>query len=137
MKRARDAGQSLVEFALVVPIFLILVFGVVDGVRAVFAYNTIANASREGARYAMVHGSNSSSAVGPGNTSALTVYVQKYTDGLGASSVTITPTWPGGSNDAGGKVKVDVQYQWKPMFSSLLHTGPLTLDASSTMVIVN
>ena len=137
MRRVREAGQSLVEFALVVPIFLILVFGVVDGVRAVFAYNTIANASREGARYAMVHGASSSSAVGPGNTSALTTYVQHYTGGLGSSSVTITPTWPGGSNTAGSKVKVDVQYHWRPMFSSLLRTSALTLDASSTMVIVN
>lgn len=51
----RAGGQSLVEFALVIPIIVLLVVGFVEVGRAVFAYNTIANAARQGARVAAVN----------------------------------------------------------------------------------
>jgi Flp pilus assembly protein TadG len=44
-----------VEFALVLPIFLLLVVSLFDLGRAVFAYNTLTNAAREGARLAIVN----------------------------------------------------------------------------------
>ena len=56
LRRPRDIGQGLVEFALVLPIFLAILIGMVDIGRAVWANNAIANAAREGARYATVHG---------------------------------------------------------------------------------
>ena len=52
----RDLGQSLVEFALVLPIFLAILIGMVDIGRAVWANNAVANAAREAARWAVVHG---------------------------------------------------------------------------------
>jgi Flp pilus assembly protein TadG len=59
MRRAkgrRDSrGQSLVEFSLVFPIIVLLIVGFVEIGRAVFAYNTIANAARQGARVATVN----------------------------------------------------------------------------------
>jgi Flp pilus assembly protein TadG len=48
-------GQALVEFALVIPIFLLLLVAIFDLGRAVFAYNTLTNAAREGARMAIVN----------------------------------------------------------------------------------
>ena len=48
-------GQALVEFALVIPIFLLLLVAIFDLGRAVFAYNTLTNAAREGARLAIVN----------------------------------------------------------------------------------
>lgn len=48
-------GQSLVEFAIVLPIFLILVMAIADLGLAVFSYNSITNAAREGARLAIVN----------------------------------------------------------------------------------
>lgn len=53
--RARGRGQALVEFALVIPIFLLLMVALFDLGRAVFAYNTLTNAAREGARIAIVN----------------------------------------------------------------------------------
>lgn len=53
--RRRARGQSLVEFALVFPIIVLLIAGFVEIGRAVFAYNTIANAARQGARVATVN----------------------------------------------------------------------------------
>lgn len=48
--RRGERGQSLVEFALVLPLFLILVFGIVDFGNALQDYITLSNATREGAR---------------------------------------------------------------------------------------
>jgi Flp pilus assembly protein TadG len=53
--RGRSRGQTLVEFALVLPIFLVVVIGVFDLGRAVFSYNTLTNGVREGARLAAVN----------------------------------------------------------------------------------
>jgi Flp pilus assembly protein TadG len=53
--RASGNGQGLVEFALALPVILLIFFGIFDMGRAVFAYNTVANAAREGARVAIVN----------------------------------------------------------------------------------
>jgi hypothetical protein len=54
--RRSQEGQGLMEFALVLPVFLALLLGTVDIGRAIWANNTVANAAREAARYAAVHG---------------------------------------------------------------------------------
>lgn len=49
--RTSERGQSLAEFALLAPLLLTLVFGVVDFGRGMSANVTVANAAKEGARY--------------------------------------------------------------------------------------
>ncbi|HEY7522704.1 MAG TPA: TadE family protein [Candidatus Limnocylindrales bacterium] len=51
----RERGQSLTEFALVVPILMIVVFGIFDFSRAMFYLNSVAEAARNGSRIAMVN----------------------------------------------------------------------------------
>jgi len=46
-------SQALIEFALVSPVLLLLLFGIVDIGRAVFYYDTVSHAAREGARLAV------------------------------------------------------------------------------------
>jgi hypothetical protein len=46
-------SQALIEFALVSPVLLLLLFGIVDIGRAIFYYDTINHAAREGARTAI------------------------------------------------------------------------------------
>ena len=53
--RRGHLGQSLVEFAFVLPIIVLLIAAFIEIGRAVFAYNTIANAARQGARVAAVN----------------------------------------------------------------------------------
>ena len=48
------SGQSLVEFALVLPIFLLLLFGLIDIGRYVYTANAVNEAAREGARLGSV-----------------------------------------------------------------------------------
>jgi Flp pilus assembly protein TadG len=51
-------GQTLAEFALVIPVFLLIMMGLFDLGRAVFIYNGLTNAAREGARLAIVNQDN-------------------------------------------------------------------------------
>ena len=48
-------GQALVEFGLVVALLFALLFGIIDFARLFFAYATMSNGVREGARYGIVH----------------------------------------------------------------------------------
>lgn len=58
--RQTEAGQSLVEFTMILPIFLVLMFGLVDFGRAFYTWLLVTNAAREGARVAAVQADNSS-----------------------------------------------------------------------------
>ena len=50
----RSGGQSLVEFALVLPLLLLLLFAIVDVARYVYTQNALSNMAREAARVAAV-----------------------------------------------------------------------------------
>jgi hypothetical protein len=50
--RSRDHGQTVAEFALAVPLFMLVVFGVFDAGRLVYANSVLSQAAREGARLA-------------------------------------------------------------------------------------
>lgn len=54
MIRTRQDGQSLVEFALLLPVLLLIIFGVVDFGRAIFQYSTVAESARQADRLAVV-----------------------------------------------------------------------------------
>jgi len=54
-RRRGQRGQSLVEFAFVLPIIVLVIVAFIEIGRAVFAWNTIANAARQGARVAAVN----------------------------------------------------------------------------------
>jgi Flp pilus assembly protein TadG len=51
----RRSGQALVEFAMIAPILLLLIFGLVDFSRAWSAHHVIADAAREGTRMLVVN----------------------------------------------------------------------------------
>lgn len=53
----RRRGQTLVEFALVLPVFLLMLFGLIDMGRFVYLNSTLSQAAREGARVAAVEAS--------------------------------------------------------------------------------
>jgi Flp pilus assembly protein TadG len=53
-RRRGERGQNLVEFALILPIFMIIVLGTIDFGWALKSYITVVNSAREGARYGIV-----------------------------------------------------------------------------------
>jgi Flp pilus assembly protein TadG len=61
IRRAKPRGQAMVEFALVFPIFILLLVGLFDFGRVIWVNDTLASAAREAGRFAIVHGGSSSS----------------------------------------------------------------------------
>ncbi len=53
-RRSAERGQSLAEFALILPILLILIFGVIEFGMVLRSYIEVTNATREGARLASI-----------------------------------------------------------------------------------
>ncbi len=133
-----EAAQSLVEFALILPIILLIITGVFDVARAVWQENTLAYAAREGTRYAIVHGSTATTPVGPcsscTNATILDV-VQKAS--IGVRGITIVLDYPDGNNDRNSRVTLDATAPFVPMPSQYLLGGAfaITLRGGSQLVI--
>ena len=103
--RATETGQSLVEFAMVLPLFLVLLFGLVDFGRAFYSWIVITNGAREGARAGAVQKDWPTM-----KTAIYGSMCNPYPDScsLDTSQLTLTP---GGVNGArGGQVSVDIRY---------------------------
>ena len=151
-RRFSSAGQALVEFALVAPIFFLLLFGIIEGGRFILYYQTLNNATREGARYAIVHGSNSfcpSGPMPPGKSAPAGCYdpsgakvVQQVKDtafGVLGSAVVVTPVWPdppGLGNGRDADVTVRATYTYSTLLP-LVPLPPITITAESRLVINN
>jgi Flp pilus assembly protein TadG len=150
MKRlfGEERGQALVEFAHVLPIFLLLIVGLFDLGRAVFQLTTLAFAAREGTRYAIVHGEGSDSPVGPGTEAPVIAVVQEAA--IGVANVTATVTWPDIDGYNPGppvvpgvpctkrncRVQVDATAPFRPMFTEWFGVNlNLTLRGGSVLVI--
>ena len=54
MRRLEHEGQTLVEFALVLSVFMLMVVGLLDGLRVAFYYNQVQEAARAGSRWGAV-----------------------------------------------------------------------------------
>ena len=54
-RQSMDNGQDLVEYALILPIMMMMIIFMVDLGRVWFFYSTLTNVSREGARYGVVN----------------------------------------------------------------------------------
>lgn len=52
--RRREEGQDLVETAILLPLFLLLLFAVLEFGLLIFAYNSVAGVAREGARFGVI-----------------------------------------------------------------------------------
>jgi Flp pilus assembly protein TadG len=96
MKTNRNSiAQSLMEFALILPIVLFLVLGFLDIGRAFFYYSSLTNASREGSRSGLVMNlDNYDTDPGPVNT-AIKNKVLGYAFGMStlvAGDITVTIT---------------------------------------------
>jgi Flp pilus assembly protein TadG len=117
MKRlfVNRSGQSMVEFALVVVMLLLLVVGICEFGRAWNLYQILANAAREGARLAALP-------TGFTNPAAVTARVQSYlqTGNVNPGKATITIGGAGVDGGTGTQVSVTVTYPY-----SFLYVGPV------------
>jgi Flp pilus assembly protein TadG len=115
-----ENAQSLVEFALVIPIFLFLLFGIVEFGRGWEMVNIVTSAAREGARVAAVTTPNISSA---------TNAAQRILSAGHVENATISVTGP----DANQEVSVTVSVNYTPMTNFIPGLGPFTITRSTSM----
>jgi len=94
-QRRSRRGQALVEFALVLPIFLVMLFGVIDGGRFVYMNSVLSQAAREGARVGSVEaswlGSADASCGQTGGPTCPATAAQLKADVLAAANRMVTP----------------------------------------------
>ncbi|MFA7403997.1 MAG: TadE/TadG family type IV pilus assembly protein [Pelobacteraceae bacterium] len=126
--RGYERGQALVEFALILPFLLLLLFGVIEFGRALFQKNMTVNAARSGARAGAV--SPAASYTSNINDAVYAVFAQTT---LGSSIVTAPQTAP--NSGSGVPVTVTVTTKFKTVVPKLLI--PLenytSITASATM----
>lgn len=95
----------MVEFAVVGGVFAALLIGIFEFGAAAWTKNSVAADAREGARYAIVHGSRSAT---PTDQAGVQTYVRSKSQ-LG-NAIRVYVTWPEGSQAPGKQVKVSVAY---------------------------
>ena len=140
---SRSRGQALVEFALVAPIFFLILFATIDFGRYVYYVQILNNAAREGTRYAIVHGDRSLSPVGPTEDDPTVAgIVRNYAIGVIGDSTTfdVHSSWQQENpldpprNDRGARVTVEVTYAFHSVIP-LVPIPPITVKGASTLVI--
>ena len=121
---SRQDGQGLVEFAVVFPIFMLLVMIVIDGGVLMGRYNNVNHAANEGARLLAVAGAGDDPAFDPDEVRER---VKDQAHGLlddagpcGSGAPEICLEWGLGPNDeavgeVGSTVKVTLKYLYDPI----------------------
>jgi Flp pilus assembly protein TadG len=133
-KRSQRRGATLIEFALVVTLLLVLSLLLVQYGVIMNTTVTLSHLSREGARYAAVH---------PTTDAAIRSYIQTATPGLIKYSdltITITPTEGSSSRTSGNPITVTITYnmQKKLFLPSTFFGIPIfspTYTTKATMLI--
>lgn len=125
--RKKRRGAAAVEFAVVAPVFLLLVFGMIEYGRMVMVQQVITNASREGARVAVLDGSEN-----PDVQSIVNQYLSSGS--ITGATITVTPTNPEDANFGEPvTVTVDIPFSQVSWLPSPMYLGETTLSATTVM----
>lgn len=120
--RRHGGGQSLTEFAVILPLLLLILLGIIDFGRGVYAYHVVASSAREGARIGQI----------PTSTAAdIVARVQSTAVGLDPVELMV-----GISNPTEDTVRVEVSYRFRiitPFIGDVLGMQTLLLRSVSTM----
>jgi Flp pilus assembly protein TadG len=122
-----EKGQSLVEFAILLPILLLLLMGIFEFGLMLNSYLTINNSAREGARLGIVAGSNTE----------IEELITNISPTLDIENLIVNITPSDGSRKSGGTLTVEVKYNYQvtiPIISNIL-TGVVVLKAQTSMRI--
>jgi Flp pilus assembly protein TadG len=139
--RSRTSGRRasvLVEAALVYPVLMLFLIGTIAMGLGVSAFQQLSSLSRDGARWASVHGSQYVQITGNAATTPSSVYntaILPKAAGLDTSKLTYSVTWsanqvPNPTNPASSTVTVTLTYQWYPV---AFISGPVTLTSTAIM----
>jgi Flp pilus assembly protein TadG len=139
------SGVAAVEGAIVLSVFLLVLFGMLDLGLLVLNYNTLCEATRRLARAAIVHGQMAAPAQtvwGPAAVTGTAADGTDYATTLGKElatfnlrNVNYSIQWPAGTNRPDDPVQVTVNYQYPPIIPYLLGTQTIPIQAVSNMSV--
>jgi Flp pilus assembly protein TadG len=147
--RHSERGTTLLEFALVAIVLFMLIFGIIDFSRALFAYHFVANAAREGTRYASVRGADCDPAfMNDCGAALIQHYLRTEATGIGMDPSQLSvpaPLYAGSNtcpavginslmNTPGCIVVVTVTYKFSFLFP-LLPVSPVNMSSTASTVI--
>ncbi len=123
--RHRSHGQSLVEFALCLPLLIVIMLGIFDLGRAFHAFVIISNSAREGAYYAAMHPDDATGVVNR-------CLAEAHASGVALTSANISLATSGVS---GSPATVSVQFPFALLWSQLVPGQVIPLRASAQMLV--
>ncbi|WP_219118088.1 TadE/TadG family type IV pilus assembly protein [Janthinobacterium sp. UMAB-56] len=132
MHPIRQRGSFAVEFALTLSILLLLTFAIVNLALAVWNYNTLSQASREGARYGSVLGNTDGRYSRARARDLIQQRVEAYAVGLRFDAIEVS--WDNGDNAPGSIVTVSASYRFHPV-SAMVGSLSIPLRSSASMMI--
>jgi Flp pilus assembly protein TadG len=131
-RRNRRTGQAAAEFALVVPVFLLVLFAIMEMSLVVYHYYTMCEAAREAVRYAIVH---SPTGPNPATASQIQQIAINYAPALNLSPGDISVSSPADANLATSKdARVAISHAYK-LRIPFLQPVTLTLASSAQMLV--
>jgi Flp pilus assembly protein TadG len=143
-RRRQRAGTTLVECAVIYPLTFLLLLGLVIGAAGIFRYQQMAHLARQGARYAITHGTQWAKDTGNTAATPADIYnnaILPNAVGLDTTQLSSSVTWNtsndpyhttivnGGFVVTGNTVSVTVSYQWIPE----AFLGGVQLSSTSVM----
>ncbi len=122
----RRRGAAMIEFALCLPILLLLVFGIMEIGRALMVYQILTNGAREGARLAII----------PGSTDAkVTSKIDTYMTNAGISGHTRQVSPSIGASNSGDAITITVSVPFNQVMwgTDFIGIGGTTFTSSVVM----
>ena len=139
-------GATLVETAIVLPVFLLLVCGTIDLAAGVYRHNLLSELARRGAREAVVLGSQAPpqrQSLGPQSWTGsatddhpIAAIVRPLLVGIDPAEVMLALEWPDGDNAPRHRVRCTVSLDFQGVTFALAGRS-VTLRATSTLPIAN
>lgn len=143
--RRRRSGTTVVECAVVLSVWLLVVFATFDLTLATFRYNTLSEAARRVARQAVVRGSMSeveAESWGPepylGNAAdddPIAEMARTILPTMDPADVTISLEWLDAGNEPDHRVRVNLQYVHQPLIPFQAFANEFALRGDSVMRI--
>ena len=151
MRRRRRKAAAVTEMSYCLMVFVTVTMGMMDLGVGVFRSHVLAQAARQGARRAVVHGELASQlgSWGPNtidvtaNATGIPIVngvddgIQDMLIGCDLDKSRVRVDWLDGDNKVASRVRVTVESPYKPVLTFILGSTEKTLSASSTMRIAH
>jgi Flp pilus assembly protein TadG len=121
-------GQALVEFALIVPLFVLIVIGIFEGARAIYTYNALSNAVDEGLREAIVHQDDA----------AITAETDRVLGGLASqSTLTIDGSDCGTPVETPCMYRIEIRHVFSPVLLGAIFSPVIAAEGEMAVEAIN